>query len=210
MKISRFKLLFLVVVLLASLVLVSTALAGSNVIHFRGRYAEALFSGVSTDGCVFTDALVFAGTNVQKSPPNPPADITELNVLVLQNDTCAGHLAFYSGYTELPDSAFQIDKKLTYAMLGASITIFDEFGNPMPVELSLSWDPTGPLVRSHNSGFTHELHGCSLNSHWNGTNRTATVSGSFDAGGMEITSLPLLFADMGTDKQGQVMINCEP
>lgn len=82
--------------------------------QFRGRVAQAVFS--TTDGCIATDAYVFAVDGQFKEGGGKPAPQVVASVTVAQFDRCKNELLnIAGGFTELDAAAFQIDRKLNSA-----------------------------------------------------------------------------------------------
>ena len=208
MKTSMFKLFVVVILFLAGVSLIGAAQAGSPVYHFTGEYANALFSDYDGIGCVVNEVYIFAGENVSHTPPARRAGMSEALVQIAEYDLCAQELlSLKQGYTLLPDSAFQVANKIESATLAAMIEVLDELGEPSHVTINLTWTATGPIVRTKSSSYTHAPD-CKINTHYNGTQRVASVSGSISDGTTEFTTLPLIFANIGTDKAGEITIGC--
>jgi hypothetical protein len=181
--------------------------APAETLHFSftGLSAEAFFS--STEGCVVTDVGVFAMEGRVKTGPGRPAVESAAATFVSQFDVCTGtQLLAADGFAVLAPGEFQIDEQLTAATLTATIEVFDFVsGASFPVDVSVSWTGFGDTF-SVKDRFHLKAPGFKVNSRFDGTFREATAAGTVTDGTTNFTPEPAVFAQLGSVKQGEVVI----
>ena len=181
--------------------------APAETLHFRfqGQTAEAFFSSI--EGCVATDVFVFAVDGSIKTGPGRPTVESTASIFISQFDVCTGtELLAADGFAVLAPGEFQIDQQLTAATLTATIEVFDFVsGTSFPVDVNVSWTGFGDTFsQKQRSHFTAP--GFKANSRFDGTFRQATASGTVTDGTTNFTPEPAVFAQLGSVKQGEVII----
>jgi len=205
MKIT-IKLLAVLALMLATFSQHTTASAGDH-FKFSGRNAGAFFQA-SDGGCLEMFAGAFANDGKVQSPPGPGSTSSFADVFVEIFDVC-NSVSIYSasGFSDLDDRAFQINRTLTSASLNATIPGGDSFGNPVDISVDLVWIGTGDLSRG-----TFHSHskspGCVINSRFHGTFRPAQASGTVSVGDTNFTPNPTDNAGLGSAKSGDLFIGC--
>ena len=92
--------------------------------------------------------------------------------------------------------------------LPATTCTVDAFGNPIScsattVDVNAAWTGQGPISRAvSNNHF--KVNGFSETSHFNGTDRAATATGT--VGGLALSAGELQFADLGTANSGTITV----
>jgi hypothetical protein len=182
--------------------------AGAETRHFsfKGQFAEAVFHTVDSSGCIETFVTVIADDNRIKQTGQPEAT-SRGEIDVFQVDHCAGRLlrsAF--GLATLTPAQFHIDQHLNAAMLHATTQVTDVVsGKTFPVDVSVRWTGSGDTVRDKNPVHLKEP-GFKRIARFIGAVRNATASGSVSDGTSNFTPQPASVADMGSVKQGEVVI----
>jgi len=204
---TMFKLLAVLALALATFSQHSTASAGGN-FKFRGDGAEAGFS--SFDGCIATDAFVFASDDIFQSTPGPAGASSGMFLFIFQVDYCTDPptvLHDISHFASLGDPDLQVTRKLTSATLSATVNVYDFASDSFfDVFVDLAWTGNGPLVRqSSNSHFNSP--GCKIHSRFRGTFRPAEVLGSISDGTTNFTPEPG-GGTISSVKQGDLFIGC--
>ena len=201
------KLVIVLAIALASFSMPGSAKAG-YIFRAKGPSADAYFSTIDGSGCVFTDIYVFASDNTNQSPPGRAGKSSSVNMFISQYDTCTDTQLFAAdGFASLAPSEFQVNKKLTSASLRATVTMFDYVsGTPFDVFVDLDWTGNGPLSRQ-NGHSNYQSPGCSFKSRFNGTSRSAEVSGSVSDGTTNFTPEPF-GGSIWSFKNSEMSIGC--
>jgi hypothetical protein len=183
---------------------VATAAAETFQFSFRGKFAEAQFYNVS--GCIETDVYVIVVDGRVKLSGSPTQLSSFAYGFIVQYDFCNGvYLFLGDGYAALTPS-FVIDNRLNTATLNMTINIFDYVsGANFPVNYNVNWTGTGGLVTVKERRQI-KAPGFLLNESLNGTLRNANASGSILLGGTNLTPDPTFYADMGSEKDAQVVV----
>ena len=184
------------VILLALAVAMSAAPVGAvpgTLIIGKSQSASAMFTSVSSDGCVQTDVTVYAVDGDENSPPGPPEvqGFAAVNINTVALCEPGPGLSAAGGILN-PD--FQVDQQLTTATLNASIPVSGDL--PISsVEIHLTWTGTGEIVRSHSHDHVRTPDFVAI---FNGTGdlRTAQASGSVSDGVTNFTPLPAISANL--------------
>ncbi|HWQ13754.1 MAG TPA: hypothetical protein VNL77_13205 [Roseiflexaceae bacterium] len=181
-----------------------------DVFRFKGQSASAFFSSTDPTGCVFTDVFVFASDDALQSPPGPGGAASGAGITIFQFDVCTGTpLLDASGFSSLAPADFQVSARLNTATLNTTIEVFPfgPYPSPsFPVTINLTWTGTGALSRE-NSHFHFQSEGFMVNTHFNGSFRSAEASGSVSDGVTNFTPEPSSFAQIQSLKSGTVMIS---
>jgi hypothetical protein len=181
--------------------------APAETLHFsfQGQTADAFFS--STEGCVVTDVGVFAVDGRVKTGPGRPAVESTASVFISQFDFCTQtQLLAADGFAVLAPGEFQIAADLTSATLTATIEVFDFVsGTSFPVDVNVSWSGSGDTFREKQH-FHFTAPGFKANFRMDGTFREATAAGTVTDGTTNFTPEPAVFAQLGSVKQGEVVI----
>lgn len=181
--------------------------AGAETLHFsfRGQTADAFFS--STQGCVVTDVGVFAADGRIKTGPGGPEVASMAATFISQFDVCTQtQLLAADGFAELAPGEFQIDAELTAATLTATIEVFDFVsGTSFPVDVDVSWTGFGDTFTVKDR-FHQRAPGFKANFRFDGTFRDATAAGTVTDGTTNFTPEPAVFAQLGSVRQGEVVI----
>lgn len=118
----------------------------------KGSSAGASFTSTDPTGCIESSVFVFGGESLSKvGSGSPSSDGPGTFVQIVQENSCTGTLSFLDGGG--PAELFQANRRLTEAILQATITVTDEeTGEEFPVQIDLTWTGTGDLLRqaSHN------------------------------------------------------------
>ncbi len=203
--------MFLVLLAVTSLVLVPAAPAQAAEVmkfQFRGRVAQAVFS--TTDGCIATDAFVYAVDGQFKEGGGKPAAQVVAGVTVAQFNQCTNELiSIAGGFTELDAGAFQIDRKLNTATLNTTVQVTDfETGATFMVDVNLSFVTSGSPTRMRDN-FQVRTPGFKVNARYNSTSRAATVTGSVTTPTQTFTSDQVVFAELALVRSGTTVISRE-
>jgi hypothetical protein len=202
------RLLLILALALSALVATPASAAGAETLHFsfKGQTADAFFSSVDPSGCVFTEVGVFAVDGRVKETGHPAVS-SEAFIFISQFDACTDTLLLAAdGSATLAPGEFQIDQQLTTASLNTTIEVFDFVsGTSFPVDVSVSWTGVGATFRIKDH-FQIKTPGFKVNSRFDGTFREATASGTVSDGTTNFTPEPAVFAELGSVKQGEVVI----
>lgn len=202
---TTIKILIVLVLALATFGQHSNASAGSNY-KFRGDTAEAYFSNF--DGCVYTDAWVYAGDGVNQSPPGPGGASSWTDLWISVYDACSDvQLLAAQGGTQLAGPDFQVSGKLNSATLTATVNVYDWISDSyFDVSVNLIWRGVGATY-SGSSNSHYNSPGCKSHSRYRGTWRSANVSGSIWDGSTNFTPNPS-GGTIYSIKQGDLSIGC--
>jgi len=195
----------LAVVLMALALPVRAAGAETLHVNFKGQTAQAEFS--STHGCVQTVVYVLASDGRFKTDPGGPEAASGAESYIFQSDVCTQTqlLAAY-GFAVLAPSEFQIDQQFTAATLTATIEVFDFVsGTSFPVDVDVSWTGFGDTFTVKDR-FHQRAPGFKANFRFDGTFRDATAAGTVTDGTTNFTPEPAVFAQLGSVRQGEVVI----
>ena len=173
--------------------------------QFRGRVAQAVFS--TTDGCIATDAYVFAVDGQFKESGGKPASQVVAGVTVARYNQCTGELLnIADGFTELDAGAFQIDRKLNSATLNTTVQVTDfETGETFSVNVDLSFVTGGSPTRTRDN-FQIRTPSFKVNSRYNSTSRAATVTGSVTTPTQTFSPDQIVFAELALVCSGTTFI----
>ena len=132
-------------VLAACLVLTAGSEAG-GIYHDQGFSVDASF--YSEEGTVATEVYLYAADYSSQSPPGRPHKGSNANIWIFQHDLSTGEVLLdASGWADLPDQAFQINKKLNSASLDATIEVCSWVGPwPTPTPTPEYCDPVFPTT----------------------------------------------------------------
>lgn len=188
--------------------------AAGQVAHFRfhGTFAEAFWS--TSSGTTFTDTTVVVSTSKQGSALNTDQFTGNLDADgnftggtdTLVQSPGAMEPGVTSGFSFTIDAPKLTTASVSGSGLPAKKCTFDAMGNETgctdtTVDVSATWTGEGPITRSV-SNFHMKTAGFSMNSHFNGTSRAATATGTFN--GVPLSATELSFADLGTTHSGDI------
>ncbi len=188
--------------------------AAGQVAHFRfhGTFAEAFWSVSS--GTTFTDTTITVSTSRQGSALYVDQFTGKLDAdgnFIGGTDTVvqspgAMEPGVTSGFSFTINAPKLTTADVSGSGLPAKKCTFDAMGNETgctgtTVNVSATWTGEGPMTRSV-SNFHMKTAGFSMNSHFNGTSRTSTATGTFNGG--PLSAAELSFADLGTTHSGDI------
>lgn len=207
---KRFFLFVTLVLSVLAIGLPSSALA-SNVqrYQFSGQFAGAYFSSADpSNECIITDVSVFGDDGRVRMGSGKPGVGSAAGVYISQYDYCNEELLVAAdGFTGLDADDFQIDRQLNSATLHTTITVYDWVSDTTyPVDVDVNWTGTGDPYRE-SGGSRYNTPGFKYNSHFQGTFRSAEVSGSVETAWGTLTSGSVVFADMGSVRSGSIEIS---
>jgi hypothetical protein len=157
-------------------------------VRFHGRGAQAFFDSGSE--CVFTSVQIQASLGSFKEGSGAPSRDPAAEVFIDRYDYCTE--TFLSSIHGLSTDgvALQVDNPLTAASLQVTIPGVDFVtGADVVVQVDLDWTSTGTLLKT--SGKTREvILGGMLITHFIGTRRGATASGTVSLDGVNLTPDP--------------------
>lgn len=161
------------------------AMAGTTENYqFRGKSASAYF--YQYDECNSTSVSVWASEMVSKSAPGAPTDQTEAFVSYGTWNWCTGQYSY--GYGSGTNVTFQPGNSLSGASLTGTFTLYDyPTGSSKTASVNLTWTGTGTTNRENSHYTSHWMGGISKY-RYNGSYRTADVSGSVTVDGKNVTS----------------------
>ena len=181
------------------------------VCHVQNNSAFADFGSVSSDGCIFTDAFLTPFESLTR-----PGNITSQTVFVDVNkfDQCTGTQLESASNSDpttfLPDftGTMQFDTQLRTGTVTGTAPMFDATSGALlfTTTIQVTWQGFGSATHSIDSSHFHGF-GFIMNSHFNGTSRTAEASGTFtDETGANLATPPTLNASLAYAKSGTVQI----
>ena len=181
---------------------------GANVYRYQGEAATAFFSS-TTDGCIYTDAYLFAGENTAKAGPGAPTKSKSARVSIYRYDGCNGiWLSSAYGETPLDAASFQMDGQLNNAHLQTTVNLIDgNSGASIALAVNLTWTGNGD-VKHNKSQYQYESAGCKVKGRFNGDYRAATLTGSMSDGATNYTATAPLYADLQSMKSGEMNVGC--
>jgi hypothetical protein len=181
---------------------------GANVYRYQGEAATAFFSA-TTDGCIYTDAYLFAGENSAKAGPGAPNKSKSAQISIYRYDVCNGiWLSSAYGTTTLDGASFQIDGQLNSAHLQTTINLIDgNSGTGSVLAVDLTWTGQGELNRSK-SQYQYESAGCKVKGRFNGDYRAASVIGGISDGTTNYAANGARYADLQSMKNAEMNIGC--
>lgn len=200
--------LFIILALALTVFGPNTVASAAEIFKAKGLSAEAYFSSVDPSGCIVTDAAVFARDESTQNPPGPGTPSSSVFLYISQYDYCNDlQLLYAEGFSELAITDFQISKNLQWAILNTTVNVYDYVSaTNFDVYVDLTWTGIGGLSRQ-NSHFHFHAPGCHVNSHFQGTARSADVSGSISDGVTNFTPDPGS-GTMFSSKSGDIYIGC--
>ena len=143
-----------------------------------------------------------------QNPPGPGSSFSFASIFISQFD-CTTQLLAADCFPSAPlaDSDFQVIGKLDSATLNTTLGCFDGVSfSSFDVDVALEWTGIGNLSRS-NSHNHFQSPGFIINEQFNGTFRSAEVSGSVSDGATNFTLDLLGFGSIISAKSGTVIID---
>ncbi len=161
--------------------------ADTNIYRSSGQVAQLSFDIPDpSNPCIDTSGFVFGGNFTNSSPGNPTTTSPFGGVWVATADNCSWTLLSSASYKgPLPAGAFQIDKSLTAASLVATLSGWDQNGNPVPIDVNVAWAGIGSVTSSKQSSH-YQQPGLNLITRSAGDFRTASTSGSISVAGANL------------------------
>jgi hypothetical protein len=156
--------------------------------RFRGKGADALFFSASE--CIQTSVEITASKRSFKEGSSAPSQEPIAQAFIDRYDFCTD-TPLNSIFASTTDAvALQVDSRLTVASLQVTIPGIDFVsGTEVLVAVDLDWTGTGNLVTT--SEKTREVFpGGVLITHFSGTRRDATASGTVSLGDVNLTPEP--------------------
>ena len=180
--------------------------------QFKGNDANAFFGGVSSDGCIFTEAFIHPMASLTR-----PGNITSQAVFISIDkfDECQGigleSASNFDPNTFLPDftGTIQFGTNLSTASVVGTAPMFDGFTGAQlfTTTINVTWKGYGSTTKSIDSSHFHGF-GFIMSTHFNGDSRSAEASGTFtDETGANLATPPTLNASLAYAKSGTVSIS---
>ena len=180
--------------------------------HMKGNDANAVFSSVSSDGCIFTEAFIQPMASVTR-----PGNITSQSVFISIDkfDECQGIGLESANNTDpttfLPDftGSIQFGTNLSTASVVGTAPMFDAFTGVQlfTTTINVTWKGYGSTTHSIDSSHFHGF-GFIMSTHFNGDSRSAEASGTFtDETGANLATPPTLGAQLDNATSGTVFIS---
>jgi hypothetical protein len=181
------------------------------VCHLKSANAIANFDSISSDGCSFTFASVQPFSSLTR-----PGGVTSQAVFVDINkfDNCQGiileNASNFDPSTGQPDftGTIQFGTKLSTASVVGTAPMFDSDTGALlfTTTINVTWQGFGATSTFIDS--THSRSpGFIVNTHSNGSNRTAEASGTFtDETGANLATPPTLSAELFDSSGGTVQV----
>jgi hypothetical protein len=165
----------------------STASATVGSYKFNGSTASASFSKV--DGCVYTDAYVFANDDEVKNNQTGRTSTSSVWLFVSRYDSCTNTYHSGSGYTELGQDDFEISPSLRSASLNTSVEVYEYgSGQTVPVSVALKWIADGDSSKDKIRYQTRYPDGSKVMYQSSGLFRQAVASGTISDGTVDYTA----------------------
>ena len=181
--------------------------------HFTSNDASVAFGTTASDGCTVTQVFLSSFQSLSRPGATTSSSVV---VSISKFNTCTNILlenaSNFDPTTGAPDftGTAQFGGNLDTATVTGTAPMFDtSTGMPGPLlftaSINVTWQGFGPTTKNIDSTHTHQP-GFIFNSHFNGTNRAATASGTFtDETGANVAA-PTLDAELDNAQNGTVLI----
>lgn len=175
---------------------------------YNGLTAAMNLNSWSPDGCIVTYVNVIASQGFTNNPSFSLQSGNGVDVMIIQNDYCNQvELSLATGQAN--NINFTADSSLNTASLNTTVTVTD-WDSPTqatyPVTVNLTWQGIGPSGRTISS--TQSIAGSWVfNTRYNGTTRSAQVSGSITSDTMLLNeTTPNLDGMLSNATGGQIFV----
>jgi hypothetical protein len=203
-----------IIKLLAAFALVLTAFSqptgasAADVVHFRGRGVDAVFSSTDSSGCISTDVNMFAGDLLSDTSPGQASP--GIIMVIFQYDQCTNtQLLAASTNAPLSKTDLKITGNLNASTLHATVSVFDEVsGTSFDVTVDLTWTGTSSVYRQ-NFHSNSRLGDCHSVLRSNGAFRFAEASGTVTDGTTNFTPEPSVEGHIASTNLGSVSHGCD-
>lgn len=170
--------------------------------YFQGLSATAEWLDVDATGCIVTNAFVLAADNHTNDVNATDGPFAEVAVVVFDQCHFTQIMDAVTAVT-LGNGDFRINNSLNSATLSLTVQLYDYVSSTtVPVTLALSWSGVGDVRRE--TSFVLSRNGSSSSRfRSSGSEREATVTGTFLAGTTNYAAEPAEFADLRSLNSGQ-------
>jgi hypothetical protein len=173
----------------------SRAAAAHDITYFHGLSATAEWLAIDATGCIVSSAFVLVADNHTNDADATDGPFAEVGVFVVDECHFTQILAAQTAVA-LGAGDFRANNSLNAATLNVTVQLYDEVSSTtVPVTLALSWSGIGDVRRESSYLHTRGV-GSSLRFRSRGSQREATVTGTFLVGTTNYAAEPAEFADI--------------
>jgi hypothetical protein len=198
---STIRRLLLLAAALLALSLPASVQAGSGPSHFTGYnvggWTETL------DGCVRTNVWLGAGTSLSRFPPAAAEESSSLSLELEQYDMCSNPggdpPATFVGVGDMQLDEGTLTGNMQSADLHVTVSVFENITETrVPVQLDLHWTGVGDVTK-----YPEVFHfGKGVNCHTMWGYRDATLSGTIQGAGIDVSGVFEHGGSLGFSKEG--------
>lgn len=203
-----------IIKLLVAFALVLTAFSqptdasAADVVHFKGRGVDAVFSSNDSSGCISTYVSMFAGNLLSDTLQGK--DSLGIVIVISQYDRCTyTQLLAASTIAPLSKTDLKIAGNLNSATLHATVSVFDEVSaTSFDVTVDLTWTGTSSMQRE-NFHYNYRFGDCHSVHRSIGAFRFAETSGTVTDGTTNFTPEPSVEGHIASTNLGSVSHGCD-